>query len=93
MNENKDNKIKTIEKNYNELKQKMNRIDGLIYRKEINLIYEGKGMQNIFGKKFVENNKNNVELIINGKKYNLVDKFKLVKGDNNIKLIKFRIYV
>ena len=27
---------------------------------------------NIFGKKFVENNKNNKELIINGKKVNLL---------------------
>ena len=87
MNENKDNKLKTLENNYNELKQKMNRMDELIYRKEINLIYEGKGIQNIFGKKFVENNKNNVELIINGKKYSLMDKFRLVKGDNHIKLI------
>ena len=37
------------------------------YRNEINLIYytEREGIQNIFGEKFVENNKNNIELNIN----------------------------
>ena len=87
INESKDNKIKSLEKKYSELKQQLNRIDEILYKKEINLIYEGKGVQNIFGKKFVENNKNNIELIINGKKQSLVDKFKLTKGENNIKLI------
>ena len=34
----------------------------------------------IFDDKFVENNKNNIELIINGKYNKLVSKYKLKKG-------------
>ena len=37
---------------------------------------------NIFGKTFVENNKNNIELIINGKKQNLIDTYKMNEGEN-----------
>ena len=33
------------------------------------------------------NNKNNLDLIINGEKTKLVSKYKLKKGENNIKLI------
>ena len=38
------------------------------YKKNINLIYESnkESIENIFGEKFVMNNKNNIELIING---------------------------
>ena len=45
------------------------------YKNEINLIYKTKkkGKQRIFGKQFVENNKNNIELIINGNKIKLID--------------------
>ena len=53
----------------------------LVYKSEINSI------QNIFGKKFVENNKNNIELIINGEKSELIEKYKLKKGLNDIKMI------
>ena len=47
------------------------------YRNKINLIYFSKkdGNCNIFGEKFVENNKNNIDLkrlIINGTKSNLI---------------------
>ena len=57
----------------------------------LNLIYyveedEGKE-QNIFGWKFVENNKNKIELMINGIKNKLVEKSKLKKGENNIQII------
>ena len=57
--------------------------------KIINLIYyiEEDGINNIFGEKFVENNKNKIELIINGKENDLIEKYKLNKGDNNIKII------
>jgi hypothetical protein len=41
----------------------------------------------IFGDKFVENNINNIELNINENKSKLVNKCKLKKGDNNIKII------
>ena len=36
--------------------------------------------ENIFGEKFVKNNKNNIELIINDKKSELVEKYELKKG-------------
>ena len=57
--------------------------------KEFNLIYVAKsdGIENIFGKKFVEENKDNIELIINGEKHILVDKYKLINGNNTIKII------
>jgi len=35
----------------------------------------------------VKNNKNNIELIINGNKNELISKYKLRKGENNIKII------
>ena len=59
------------------------------YKNEINLIYFAKEeyIFNIFGERFVENNKNNIELIINGIKNNLIENYKLQKGENNIKLL------
>ena len=59
------------------------------YKNEINIIYktEKEGIENIFGDKFVENNKNNIELIINGIKNKLINKYKLKKGENNVKII------
>ena len=60
-------------------------------KNKINLIYEKrKGSDytnNIFGEKFVENNKNNIELIINGKKSELIEKYELKEGENNIEII------
>ena len=41
---------------------------------------------NIFVEIFVKNNKNNIELNINGKKNKLIKKYKLRKGENNIKM-------
>ena len=41
----------------------------------------------LFGKEFVGNNLDNIELIINGKKNSLSDKFELKKGENIIELI------
>ena len=59
------------------------------YRNKINLINECDydGYKNIFGKKFVENNKDNIELLINGIKSELIIKYKLKKGKNNIEII------
>lgn len=56
---------------------------------EIKLIYEKFGNDDvqIFGKKFVENNKNNIELYINGQKSELVDKIKNTGKDNFITMI------
>ena len=61
------------------------------YTNEINIIYKTnkEGEEDIFGKKFVENNKNNIKLIINENenKIDLIRRYKLKKGENNIKII------
>ena len=57
------------------------------YRNRINLIYSRGSYENIFGIKFVENNKNNIELKINGIPNKLVSKFKLEENQNNIEII------
>jgi hypothetical protein len=56
---------------------------------EINLKYCAKesGFNNIFGKKFVVNNKNNIDLIINGNFHNLIDEFELKKGENTVQML------
>ena len=61
---------------------------------KINLIYEKidkyeeyEDPNIIFGSKFVENNKNNIKLIINGKESELIEKYYLKEGINNIQLI------
>ena len=67
----------------------------IINDKDIILLYEkeNKNIINIlineiiFGEEFVENNSNNIDLIINGKKNKLIDYYELKKGKNNIKLI------
>ena len=41
----------------------------------------------IFGEEFVENNKNNIDLIINEDKKGLVKEYKLNKGENKIEII------
>ena len=59
------------------------------FRNEINIIYktEKNGIQIIFGKEFVKNNIENIELIINDKKSKLIDEYELEEGENKIKLI------
>ena len=59
----------------------INKTFDLIYKCNKNRI------ENIFGNKFVENNKNNIELIINGVKAELVSKYELKNGENRIKII------
>ena len=58
-------------------------------KNEINLIFETEkeGNYDIFGEKFVEKNKGNILLNINGNEIDLVNKYKLNKGQNNIKMI------
>ena len=55
---------------------------------KIKLIYFAKSNDyyNLFGDEFVRNNLDNIELIINGKKDLLFNKFELKKGDNIIEL-------
>ena len=62
-----------------------------IYKNEIELIYVNNNKNDeveLFGGKFVENHKNDIELIINDKKSKLVKKWKFLKeGENKIKMI------
>ena len=60
-----------------------------MFRNEIDIIYKinKEGSERIFGDKFVENNRNNIDLIINGIKNNLIDRYKLQKCENKIKII------
>ena len=46
-----------------------------------------KGNYNIFGKEFVQNNKEFIDLIINGKNNPLIDKYELTEGENSITMI------
>ena len=87
--------IKNMEKEKKELENQVYELDNIInkdkYKNEINLIYntnEEKECQ-IFGDEFVKINENNIELNINinRNKSKLVKKYKLNKGDNNIKMI------
>ena len=59
------------------------------YKNKIDLMYftEKEGVEDIFGFNFVENNKNNIDLIINGDKTNLSSTYMLKKGENYITLI------
>ena len=78
-----------------DIKNKLN--NTIQYKNIINLIYhkekENKHIDprynpnNIFGEKFVENNKDNISLIINGNENKLVSEFNLNIGTNNIKII------
>ena len=63
------------------------------YRNKINLIYikcnkkhEWHDPERIFGDKFVENNKDNINLKINGKECKLIGKYDLKNGVNNIEI-------
>ena len=83
--------IKNIKKEKDELEKQVYELDNIVnnYKNEINLIYNlnEEGECQIFGDKFVNKNKNNIELNINGTKSKLVSKYKLKKGDNNINMI------
>ena len=60
----------------------------IIYTKEIKLIYYAysKGNYDIFGKDFLLNNRNNLELFINGINNTLVGNYELKEGDNIISI-------
>jgi surface protein len=96
-NKEKDKKIEKLEKDLNEIKMQINELDKNkrdIYKNELNLIYEteDEGNYDILGKKFIENNKEKIELNVNGIKIDSVNIYKLQKGKNNIKLkIKNRL--
>ncbi len=89
MNEEKERKINILENKYNELKEKIDVLEeNKKDKNKINLIYytEKEDNYNIFGEEFVKNNKDNIELNINGKNIKLINKYKLRKGENNIKM-------
>ena len=59
-----------------------------IYKNEINIKLRGwESNVRIFGEKFVENNKNNIELIINGERSKLIPEYELNEGENDITII------
>ena len=51
------------------------------------IYYQYSDSYNIFGKKFVENNKENIKLIINGEEFQLMKEYDLKEGTNNIQMI------
>jgi len=61
------------------------------FTNKIFLIYEKKSNEynanNIFGEKFVNNNKDKIELIINGEKKELISRYELKRGENKIEII------
>ena len=72
--------------NNNEIEIKLNEKDE--YKNEIKLYYvKNIFNKNIFGKEFVKNNKDNIELLINNEKNKLVDQYDLNEGENVITLL------
>ena len=62
--------------------------EGEVYDRKGIFVIDGKdGIYNIFGEKFVENNKKRIDLMINGIKHKLINKYKLKKGENIIEII------
>ena len=83
--------IKDIKDKLNINKNTLKEIQAFKYRNIINIVYEKKSEyedgNNIFGFQFVNNNKNNIRLIINGKESELTKNYELKEGINNVKLI------
>ena len=85
--------IKNMKKEKQKLEEQIYELDNIVnkdkYRNEINLIYNTGEEEEcrIFGDEFVEKNNNNIELNINGNKSKLISKYRLKKGNNNIKMI------
>ena len=84
--------IKDI-KNQLSYNKKNNTTNIIKYRNKINLIYEKCNIDHfshnpnqIFGTKFVQNNKDNIILKINGKESKLVEEYDLKNGVNNIEI-------
>ena len=75
--------------NLNNIKKDVNEIIIDEYKTKLDLIYVAKSRVNsiIFGEKFVKNNKDNIELIINGNQNILVNNYELNEGENKITMI------
>ena len=63
--------------------------DIIEYKKEINLVYfaKKKGIYNIFGEKFVRNNKNNIKIVIDGNQTDLSNWWDFKSGENIITIL------
>ena len=93
--EEKDILIKKLEKKLLKQKKRLNElnnilIENVVNKNGINLKYFRDGYSwetKIFGDKFVKNNQDNIELMINGDKKKLIEKAELRYGENNIKII------
>ena len=93
--EEKDILIKKLEKKLLKQKKRLNElnnilIENVVNKNGINLKYFRDGYSwetKIFGDKFVKNNQDNIELMINGDKTKLIEKAELHYGENNIKII------
>ena len=93
--EEKDILIKKLEKKLLKQKKRLNElnnilIENVVNKNGINLKYFSDGYSwetKIFGDKFVKNNQDNIELMINGDKTKLIEKAELHYGENNIKII------
>ena len=80
--------INDIKSKININPSKNNAIINLIYYKKKNNDNEFSDYRNnIFGSKFVENNKDNITLIINGKESKLINEYNLNIGRNDIQMI------
>ena len=89
---NKENNIKkniNFDEMVNILFNSENINDIIEYKKEINLGYfvKNKGTYNIFGEKFVNNNKNNIKMLIDGNQNKLTSKWEFKKGENIITIL------
>ena len=88
-----DNKYKDKAKEKFDNNSKLNEKNKLAklkeFRDEINLTYttDREGDYDILGINFINNNKDNIELFINGNKIPLTYKYKLNKGSNIVKII------
>ena len=87
INNNNENKNKNKDNNQIQKKPKDSNINTTISK--INLIYfvKSEGNYNIFGWEFVQNNKDNIELIVNGEEKILNSSCKLKKRENIISIV------
>ena len=86
-NEEKDKKIEEMKKNINQIQQINAESTG--FKNEIKVFYDvgQKGKYKIFGEKFVKENKNNIELEINGNRTELTHEYELSNENNSVKMI------
>ena len=89
VNNNKINNNENKKTDNNQIKEKQKKSNINTSVNKINLIYfvKSEGNYNIFGWQFVQNNKDNIELIINGEEKILNSSYKLKKRENIISIV------